>query len=50
MSDGYVQSASVGVIVRDVSEKQSYVMEDDYTKIEVSKLDMTSRKRLRARF
>ena len=46
LSDGYVQSASVGVIVRDVSEKQSYVMEDDYTKIEVSKLDMTSRKEI----
>lgn len=46
LSDGYVQSAAVGVIVRDVSEKQSYVMEDDYTKIEVSKLDMTSRKEI----
>ena len=44
LSDGYVQSAAVGMIVRDVSETQSFVMEDDYTKIEVSKLDMTSRK------
>lgn len=46
LSDGYVQSVAVGIIVRDVSGKQSYVMEDDYTKIEVSKLDMTSRKEI----
>lgn len=46
LSDGYVQSVAVGMIVRDVSEKQSFVMEDDYTKIEVSKLDMTSREEI----
>lgn len=46
LSDGYVQSVAVGMIVRDVSEKQTYVMEDDYTKIEVSKLDMTSKKEI----
>ena len=46
LSDGYVQSVAVGIIVRDVSGKQSFVMEDDYTKVEVSKLDMTSRREI----
>lgn len=43
LADGYVQSMAVGLVVRDTGEVQSFYMEDDYTKLEVSKLDMTSR-------
>lgn len=46
LSDGYVQSVALGLIVRDTGELQSFTMEDDYTKLEVSKLDMTSREEI----
>lgn len=42
LADGYVQSMAVGLVVRDTGEVQPFCMEDDYTKLEVSKLDMTS--------
>lgn len=43
LADGYVQSMAVGLVVRDTGQVQPFYMEDDYTKLEVSKLDMTSR-------
>lgn len=43
LADGYVQSVAVGLIVRNTGDIQSFYMEDDYTKLEVSKLDITSR-------
>lgn len=43
LSDGYVQAMAVGLIVKDVSSVQPFYMEDDFTKLEISKLDMTSR-------
>ena len=43
LADGYVQSMAVGLVVRDTGQIQPFYMEDDYTKLEVSKLDMTSR-------
>ena len=46
LADGYVQSAAIGLLVKDTAGKQSFVMEDDFTKIEVSKLDMTSREEI----
>ena len=46
LADGYVQSVAMGLIVRDTGELQSFTMEDDYTKLEVSKLDMTSREEI----
>ncbi|MFR5631454.1 MAG: SpaA isopeptide-forming pilin-related protein [Monoglobales bacterium] len=46
LADGYVQSVAIGIRVKDVSEMQSFYMEDDYTKLEVSKLDMTSREEI----
>lgn len=46
LSDGYVQSVAVGLVVKDTSDVQSFYMEDDYTKIEISKLDMTSREEI----
>ncbi len=46
LADGYVQSVALGLIVRDTGELQSFTMEDDYTKLEVSKLDMTSREEI----
>lgn len=44
LGDGYVQSMAIGMLVEEISETQSFYMEDDYTKLEISKLDMTSRK------
>lgn len=32
LSDGYVQSVAVGLVVKDTSDVQSFYMEDDYTK------------------
>ena len=46
LADGYVQSVAMGLIVRDTGELQSFTMEDDYTKLEVSKLDMTSKEEI----
>ncbi len=46
LADGYVQSVALGLIVRDTGDLQSFTMEDDYTKLEVSKLDMTSREEI----
>ena len=46
LADGYVQSIAIGLIVRDTGEVQPFYMEDDYTKLEVSKLDMTSREEI----
>ena len=43
---GYVQSMAVGLIVKDMADVQSFFMEDDYTKIEISKLDMTTREEI----
>lgn len=43
LADGYVQAMAVGLVVRDTGQIQPFYMEDDYTKLEVSKLDMTSR-------
>ncbi len=46
LADGYVQSLAVGLIVKDAADVQSFFMEDDYTKIEISKLDMTTREEI----
>lgn len=46
LADGYVQAVALGLIVRDTGALQSFTMEDDYTKLEVSKLDMTSREEI----
>lgn len=46
LSDGYVQSAAIGLVVKDTSGLQSFYMENDFTKLELSKLDMTSREEI----
>lgn len=46
LSDGYVQAMAIGLVVKDVSSVQSFYMEDDFTKLEISKLDMTSREEI----
>ena len=46
LADGYVQSVAIGLIVRDTGDKQAFYLENDYTKLEVSKLDMTSREEI----
>lgn len=46
LADGYVQSMAVGLTVKDTAETQPFYMEDDYTKLEISKLDMTSREEI----
>ena len=46
LGDGYVQSMAIGLVVEDTSGIQSFTMEDDYTKLEISKLDMTSREEI----
>ena len=46
LGDGYVQSMAIGLVVKDTSGMQSFTMEDDYTKLEISKLDMTSREEI----
>ena len=42
-SKGYVQSMPVGLMVNETTETQVFFLENDFTKIEISKLDMTSR-------
>lgn len=34
----------IGMLVNEITETQSFYLENDFTKIEISKLDMTSRK------
>lgn len=46
LADGYVQAMALGLIVKDTSDLQSFTMEDDFTKLEISKLDMTSREEI----
>jgi len=43
-SVGYVQTLPIGMLVNETSETQSFYLENDFTKIEISKLDMTTRK------
>jgi len=43
-SKGYVQTMPIGMLVNASTETQSFYLENDFTKIEISKLDMTTRK------
>ena len=43
-SKGYIQTMPIGMTVNEITETQSFFLENDFTKIEISKLDMTSRK------
>ncbi|XBX07584.1 SpaA isopeptide-forming pilin-related protein [Enterocloster clostridioformis] len=43
-SVGYVQTMPIGMLVNETTETQPFYLENDFTKIEISKLDMTSRK------
>lgn len=46
LSDGYVQALAIGLVVKDSGDIQKFTIKDDFTKLEISKLDMTSRKEI----
>ena len=45
-ADGYVRAASIQFVVDDTSAIQKVVMQDDFTKVEISKRDITDGKEL----
>lgn len=44
--DGYIQSKYIGFVLNETSEEQEFFLEDDFTKIEVAKVDITTLKEI----
>ena len=44
--DGYVTADPMKVVVEDTAEVQNFVMQDDFTKLEISKVDITTKEEL----
>lgn len=43
-TEGYIKAMSIGLVVEETDEIQEYFMEDDFTKLEIAKLDRTTGK------
>lgn len=44
---GYVQSPHMGLVLQDTGQEQAYFMQNDFTKVSISKLDVRTRKEIK---